>query len=60
MYSYHNRIIQRIKNDELIGYEYVETYKNISPCLILRFSTEPYLRPIRKYKFELYEKYINI
>ena len=36
MYPYHNKIKQRIKNNELEGYEYLDTYKNISPCLLLQ------------------------
>lgn len=59
MYPYHNRIKQRINNRELIGYEYVEKYKNISPALLLYFSSEPKIRPIREHKFEEYEKIIN-
>jgi hypothetical protein len=55
MYPYHNKIKQRIKNKELTGYEYVEVYKKISPCLVLYFSTEPMVRPIRKHRFEEYE-----
>ena len=56
MYPYHNKIKQRIKNRELIDYEYVERYKNISPCLLLYFSTEPKVKPIRAHRFEEYEK----
>lgn len=55
MYPYHNRIKQRIRNNELIGYEYVDKYKEISPCLLLYFSTEPKVRPIRAHRFEYYE-----
>jgi hypothetical protein len=55
MYPYHNKIKSRIANNELIKYEYVETYKKISPCLVLYFSTEPYVRPIREHRFEEYE-----
>ena len=55
MYPYHNKIKQRIKNGELIRFEFVEKYKNISPCLLLHFSTEPYVRPIRKHRFSEYE-----
>jgi len=55
MYPYHNKIKQRIKNRELIDYEYVERYKNISPCLLLYFSTEPKIKPIREDRFEEYE-----
>jgi hypothetical protein len=55
MYPYHNKIKQRIANNELVRYEYVEKYKNISPCLVLYFSTEPYIRPIREHRFNEYE-----
>ena len=55
MYPYHNRIKQRIENRELVRYEYVEKYKNISPCLLLYFSTDPKIRPIRAHRFEQYE-----
>ena len=55
MYSYHNRIKQRIKNNELVGYEYVDRYKEIAPCLLLYFETEPKIRPIRQHRFEEYE-----
>lgn len=59
MYPYHNKIKQRIKQKELIRYEYVEKYKNISPCLVLHFSTEPKIRPIREHRFEEYEKFFK-
>lgn len=55
MYPYHNKIKQRINNKELIRYEYVEKYKNIAPCLLLHFSTEPKIRPIREHRFHEYE-----
>ena len=56
MYPYHNRIKQRIKNNELISYEYLDKYKSISPCLLLHFESEPKTRPIREHRFEQYEK----
>jgi hypothetical protein len=59
MYPYHNRIKQRINNNELVNFEYVEKYKNISPCLLLYFSTEPKIRPIREHRFNEYEKIIK-
>lgn len=59
MYPYHNRIKQRIKNKELVRYEYVEKYKNISPCLLLYFSTEPTIRPIREHRFKEYEAFLS-
>ena len=49
MYPYHNRIQQRIKNKELVN------YKDISLCLLLYFSTEPKIRPIREHRFKQYE-----
>ncbi len=55
MYPYHNKIKQRIRNRELIKYEYVDRYKNISPCLLLYFNTIPSIRPIRKHRFEEYQ-----
>jgi hypothetical protein len=60
MYSYHNRIKQRINNLELTGFEYVKQYKDIKPCLLLYFDTEPRVRPIRAHKFAFYEKLLNI
>ncbi len=56
MYPYHNKIKQRIKKNELINYEYVDNYKGITPCLLLYFSTEPMIKPIREHRFEEYEK----
>lgn len=55
MYPYHNK--KRIKNGELIGYQFVEHYKNIDECLLLIFSTLPFERPIRPHK---YHEYVDI
>ena len=60
MYPYHNKIKQRIKNGELIKCEFVEKYKTISPCLLLYFSTEPYIRPIREHRFEEYKEILAV
>ena len=59
MYPYHNKIKQRINNKELTRYEYVKNYKDISPCLLLYFETEPKIRPIREHRFEEYEAIFN-
>ncbi len=59
MYPYHNKIKQRIKNNEFVRYEYVDDYKNISPCMLLHFNTEPKIRPIRKHRFDEYEAYFK-
>lgn len=57
MYLYHNTIKKRIKNGELIGYVFVNNYKNIGECLLLHFSTPPFEKPIRPHK---YNEYIDI
>ena len=59
MYPYHNKIKQRIRNKELLRYEYVERYKQIAPCLVLHFSTEPRIRPVREHRFEEYEAFFK-
>ena len=59
MYPYHNKIKQRIRNNELIDYKYVESYKKIKPCLLLYFDTEPRIRPIREHRFKEYEIFLN-
>nr|ADI17810.1 hypothetical protein [uncultured Sphingobacteriales bacterium HF0130_33B19] len=59
MYPYHNKIKQRITNNELLGYEYVDKYKKISPCLLLYFETEPKIRPIREHRFKEYESFLK-
>lgn len=59
MYPYHNKIKQRIKNGELLKFEFVEKYKNISPCLILYFKTEPYVKPIREHRFAEYKSILD-
>lgn len=56
MYPYHNRIKQRIKNGELIGYEFVKDYKNIGECMLLYFKTFPHTRPIRPHRYDDYKE----
>ena len=55
MYSYHNRIKQRIKNGELIGIE--EGYGEFA--VVLLFSTSPYRRPIRPHAMWRYEEILG-
>ncbi len=57
MYPYHNTIKKRIKNGELIGYQFVDNYKNIGECLLLTFNSPPFERPVRPYK---YHEYVDI
>ena len=55
MYPYHNRIKQRIDNNELLNMEFVDNYPNIGKCLVLTFGTKPYKRPIRPHAYDRYE-----
>ena len=57
MYPYHNRIKQRIKNGELVGYVFVDDYPKIGECLVLVFDTVPAMRPIRPNR---YVDYVDI
>lgn len=54
MYPYHNKIKQRIKNGELIGFEFAQDWPKIGSCLLLRFNTMPAVRPIRAKRFGEY------
>jgi hypothetical protein len=58
MYPYHNKIKQRIRNGELIDYWLTDNYPRIGKALVLRFRTEPYVRPIRPHRFEEYMKLV--
>lgn len=59
MYPYHNKIKQRIRNKELVRYEFVDRYRNIAPCLLLHFDTEPRIRPIREHRFAEYREILE-
>lgn len=59
MYPYHNRIKQRIEAGELTGWETVPEYNKIKPCLLLYFKTEPFVRPVRSHRFEMYEELLK-
>lgn len=59
MYPYHNRILQRIKNNELISWYEEENYKKIGKCIILLFKTSPFIRPIRPKAYFKYQNYLN-
>ena len=54
MYSYHNRIKQRINNGECTGYYFTDNYPQIGESLVLVFNTYPFTRPIRPHKWHLY------
>ena len=57
MYSYHNRIRQRIRAGELQAAYFRSDYPGIGECLVLAFSTAPFRRPIRPHA---YHKYLDI
>lgn len=54
MYPYHNKIKQRIRDGELIGFEFVDDYPRIGECLVLQFNTYPQFRPIRPHRYREY------
>ena len=54
MYPYHNKIKQRIKNGELVGYLFKEDCPRIGACLLLVFNTTPHFRPIRPHRYGEY------
>lgn len=54
MYTYHNRIRQRIRNGELTGWHFTDNYPHIGQALVLKFSTYPHVRPIRPHRWEEY------
>lgn len=54
MYSYHNRIKQRIRAGELVDHYFVDDYPGIGEALVLVFSTPPFLRPIRPHRWAEY------
>lgn len=56
MYPYHNRILQRIKNGELVGFDICD---NGEFAVILKFSTHPYKRPIREHAVWRYEEILG-
>ncbi|MFR5876778.1 MAG: hypothetical protein ACLUFN_09845 [Eubacterium sp.] len=47
-------IKKRIKNGELIDYEFVNDYNNIGACLLLYFNSPPFIRPVRPHKYSEY------
>lgn len=59
MYPYHGRIKQRIKNRELVNWEFINNYPKIGECLVLHFNTEPFTRPIRPHKYIEYAEILK-
>lgn len=58
-YNYHAKLKQKIKDGELEKFEFVDSYKNFSPCLVLYFK-DGKVFPVREYMFDEYIKLLNI
>ena len=54
-YNYHARNMERIKNGELVGFEFCEG----EFALVLKFSTYPFSRPIRPHAIWKYEEILK-
>lgn len=57
-YSYHGQIKKKLKNKELLRYEYIDSYKNIGRVLMLYFK-DGTKKFIREYRFIEYYPYLN-
>lgn len=55
-YNYHARNMERIRNGELVGYEFCDDGEF---ALILHFSTFPETRPIREHSLWRYEEILK-
>ena len=55
MYPYHAIIKQRIRNGELADVQETDNYRNIGPCKLLIFKTDPIIRPIRPHRYAEYD-----
>lgn len=58
-YSYHGRILQRIRAGELDRSYYTQDYPRIGAALVLVFRTEPFFRPIRPHRWDEYQKMLD-
>ena len=54
-YNYHARNMERIRNGELVGFEFCEG----EFALVLKFSTYPFTRPIRSHAVYKYEEILR-
>lgn len=55
-YNYHARNMERIRNGELVGFEFCGEGEF---ALILKFSTAPFTRPIREHAVYKYEEILK-
>lgn len=54
-YGYHATIKKRIRTGELIDYYFTDKYRRIGRAMVLVFSTEPMVRPIRPERWGEYK-----
>lgn len=57
-FNYHAKAKNKIKNNELIKVEIVESWNKISPAMLLHFLDGSII-PIRQYRWEEYFELIN-
>ncbi len=57
-YNYHAKAKRLISEGHLTGYELLERYNGISPCLLLYFDNNKPM-PIREHRWEEYFVIIN-
>lgn len=57
-FNYHAKVKRLIKEKKAIGYEFLESYHNISPCLLIYFKDERSM-PIRDSHFDEYMKLLK-
>jgi len=57
-YNYHGKVKTLIDEGHLSGYEVLESYNNISPCLLLYFDNHRPM-PIREHKWDEYMEIIK-
>lgn len=55
-YNYHAKIMERIKNGELVGFELTDGGEF---ALVLMFRTFPFTRPIRPHSVYKYEEILR-
>ncbi len=57
-FNYHAKVKRLIKEGKAIGFEFLENYNNISPCLLILFKDEKAM-PIRVDRFDEYLKLLR-
>ena len=52
-FNYHAKVKRLIEQGQAVGFEFLEEYHKISPCLLIYFKNSPPM-PIRAHKFDEY------